>query len=485
MNIKDIANHFSVYIFSQDVDLGVSLKLSLIHSSFQAELFSNHEDLLSQAGHLPPHIVVLDISTSIVPVHELFQKILNISSEIKIIIVSPEEYLSDLSKYKEYNLIAAYSRDNQHVASYVQSACELQAEIFYRLFQNEQVYEELKLEKKAHADLTAVLIKERSASTVRPYQIRISEYRSCHSKEELFDVFYRYSSQQSWIYLKFIPSIQTFIAVSYHQVPEVWVEGLSYKVPVKDSQFLNQIFQGVLPESFSSYLCQKTGVDKIQFIPLLIKDQVEGLLISSQEISASSAEDFSLMSLVYTNMVYESQPRYMDIEDQLTGFYNHLFYKRVLEKEIDRSKRSFTPLSVVKVSIDKFIEIESTLGKAVADDIIKKVADLIKQTSRLPDYICRTNENEFSLVLVNCSKSGAVVRAERLRKELSLANYSQSGILITVSQGVSEYPTLASNADELNLLATKALSFISEKGSDKIAISKAPPAHKPDFVVDA
>lgn len=44
------------------------------------------------------------------------------------------------------------------------------------------------------------------------------------------------------------------------------------------------------------------------------------------------------MSLVYSNLVYELQPKFLDVEDSLTGFYNELFYKRILDKEIDGKK---------------------------------------------------------------------------------------------------------------------------------------------------
>ena len=190
------------------------------------------------------------------------------------------------------------------------------------------------------------------------------------------------------------------------------------------------------------------------------------------------------MSLVYANLVHESLPKFLDVEDSLTGFYNDLFYKRILDKEIDRSKRTFSPLSVIKIKIDKFLEIETSYGRSVADEIIKKVANQIRATSRLPDYICRTAENEFSLVLINCHRKGAALRAERLRQSLELEKFSKSGLQITVSQGISEYPTLTNTIQELNQSAFDAMKFISEKGGNKICIYKAQSDHRPDFSVN-
>ncbi len=484
MNIKDIASDFNVYVFSQDVNLGVQLKLDLQNRNYQVGLFSNHDEMLTQFAQTPSHLVLLDIASLIIPVHNMFERLLKISNEVRILILSPPSNLKDFESYANYNMYGIFCKNDEHVTSYVGNACDLITESLYRLYQNEHVLELYQSEKKEHESDLSTLEKERSSTKVRPYQTRIAEYKSCQSKEELLDVFYRHASLQSWIYLKFIPTIETFISVSNYQVPEHWAEGLSYKVPASNKGFMDQIFQGLLPESFERYLISKFAVKQIKFVPLIIKNQIEGLMISTQDITAESAEDFSLMSLVYTNMVYEAQPKHMEVEDQLTGFYNQLFYKHVLEKEIDRSKRTMSPLSVVKISIDKFIEMETVMGKLVVDDIIKKVAGLVKQTSRLPDYICRTSENEFSVLLVNCGRKGAVIRSERLRESLRRENYVMAGIRVSISQGISEYPTLAGDGPALDVSAENALRFIATQGGDKICLTKAQPEYQPDFAVN-
>ena len=121
---------------------------------------------------------------------------------------------------------------------------------------------------------------------------------------------------------------------------EAWVEGLSFKVPLDAAEFNHHILTGNFPESLIQYLKEKWDVPAIKIMPLTLKDTVEGILVSTQDISAEVAEDFSLMAIVYQLMALESQPLHLDVEDPLTGFYNQLFYKRILEKEIDRSKRT-------------------------------------------------------------------------------------------------------------------------------------------------
>ena len=382
------------------------------------------------------------------------------------------------------NVQSFYDRNLNVVSAQVLHAVDLICENLFRLYQNEQIFKLQQETEQKMLTMSEAVVLERRGPEVRPFQMRISEYKTTDSKEELLQKFFQQTPMQSWVFLKYIKSIQTYIAVSHQNMEASWVEGLSYKIPGDAAAFNHHILTGKFPESLIQYLMQKWDVPAIKIMPLTLKDSVEGILISTQDIGADVAEDFSLMTLVYQLMALESQPLHLDVEDSLTGFYNQLFYKRILEKEIDRSKRTLAPLSVVKIAIDSFNEIEASQGRAFTDEVIKKIAQVISQTSRLPDYACRTAENEFSLVLTNCNKKGAALRAERLRQILKSESFSRSGFVITVSQGISEYPTLTRASKSLDESAGKALGFIVSKGGDKICIFKAPADHQPDFQVN-
>lgn len=482
--IREKANDFLIYVFSQDANLGAECKLALSQARYDVYYFADPAELETRIRLAPCHLLVVDVESLILPVHKLIESVLQISNEVRFIFLTQEENQTKFQNFTQYNVNFVLSKADKVIAQTLVFAVDATCENLFRLYQNQQLYEKYLQEKSDKQNAQSILQTERQSPTVRPYQTRIALFKSAESKENLLDLFYQQTPEQGWLYLKFAQTIQTFICVSYVNVPESWTEGLSFKVPIKEKDFLNQLTIGVMPDSLFVYLTQKFGVERIKFLPLMLRENLDGILISTQDISAEVAEDFSLMSLIYTNLAYESQPKYLDVEDSLTGFYNELFYKRILDKEIDRSKRSLSPLSLIKVRIDRLIEIESSYGKPVADEIIKKVAEQIKVTSRLPDYVCRTGENEFSLVLINCHRKGAAIRAERLRKALSAESYTKSGLKISVSQGISEYPTLTSSLEELNSSALRALNFIAEKGGDKICIYKAHDQHRPDFTVE-
>lgn len=484
MKIKEVASDFTVFVLSQDADLGSRVKLALSQNQYDTYFFADLDEMVQRVQLSPPHVIIVDHEALLLELPVFFEKILSFSSEIKIVLLTKPENFTSLIDYKDFNLEAFFDRNAIAVSMQVTNSVNQICENLFRLYQNEQVFEAYQDTRKQFEQFKQQAGDQLSGPSVRPFQMRITDYKLAESKEELLQKFFSQTPTQSWVFLKYIKSIKTYIAVAHQNMEENWVEGLSFKIPAEETEFNEKIIVGEFPESLTQYLKDKWMISALKIMPLVLKDQVEGVFITPQDISASVAEDFSLMSLVYQLLSLEAQPQYLDVEDPLTGFYNQLFYKRILDKEIDRSKRTFAPVSVIKISIDTFREIEVSQGRAFCDEVVKKIAAIIQSTSRLPDYACRTSENEFSLLLINCNRKGAALRSERLRQVLKTESFSKSGFLITVSQGISEYPSLTDSAKSLDQSAMKALNFISSKGGDKICIYKAPVDHKPDFPVN-
>ncbi|MGZ3725377.1 MAG: GGDEF domain-containing protein [Pseudobdellovibrio sp.] len=484
MNIREFAPDFTVFVFSQDADLGSRVKYTVAELKYENYFFSDVEEMQRRIELSPPHVIIFDQAGLVGSLSEVFQNALKISSEIKFICLAEIEVLPELLSYKSYNLVQLFDRTNPVISEQVGLVVDQTCETLYRLYQNEQVFNLYRNEQNQLQSLQRETDSQKKGPEARPFQTRIAEYRSADSKEDLLQKFFKQTPNQSWAFLKFVKSINSYILVSSQQMPDEWVQGLSYKIPNSEKDFNDRMMIGEFSEGFLNYIKRKWSVDIVKVLPLVIKNEIEGLLITPQDISAEVAEDFSLVSLVYNIILSETQPKQFDVEDALTGMFNENFYKRILEKETDRSKRTFAPVSVVKVAIDSYKELEISQGRVFCDEIIKKVAEVIKKTSRLPDYTCRTAENEFSLILTNCNRKGAALRAERLRQTLKTESFSEAGILVTVSQGISEYPSLTKSADNLDESARKTLDFIVTKGGDKICIYKAPVDHKPDFQVN-
>jgi diguanylate cyclase (GGDEF)-like protein len=163
----------------------------------------------------------------------------------------------------------------------------------------------------------------------------------------------------------------------------------------------------------------------------------------------------------------------ISISDPLTGIYNHNYFYKRLEEEFGRASRYGMPLSVVMMDIDNFKEINDTLGHRVGDEVLKRIANLLKTSVRKSDLIARYGGEEFAAILTYTQKNGAAEEAERLRALISDLTFEDDGIdlNVTLSLGVAEYnPDNTANAGELVNRADKALYQAKNAGKNCVKI---------------
>ncbi len=336
MNIRDLASEFTVFVFSQDADLGSRVKYAVAELKYENYFFSDAEEMQRRIELSPPHVIVIDQAALVGSLSDVFQNALKISAEIKFICLAEPEVLPELVGYKSYNLVQMLERSSPVIGEQVGLVVDQTCEALYRLYQNEQVYNLYLGQQNQLQNLQNETEKQKQGPEARPFQTRIAEYKSADSKEDLLQKFFRQTPSQSWAFLKFVKSINSYILVSSQQMPEEWIQGLSYKIPNAEKDFNDKMILGEFSPGFINYIKRKWSVDIVKVLPLVVKNDVEGVLITPQDISAEVAEDFSLVSLVYNIIISETQPKQFDVEDALTGMFNEHFYKRILEKETDR-----------------------------------------------------------------------------------------------------------------------------------------------------
>jgi diguanylate cyclase (GGDEF)-like protein len=103
------------------------------------------------------------------------------------------------------------------------------------------------------------------------------------------------------------------------------------------------------------------------------------------------------------------------ITDPLTGCHNRRFLEQVMDRELQRHKRFKLPLSLLFIDIDRFKQINDTLGHEAGDRVLQYVSRFLKRHIREADYVFRWGGDEF-LVLITCegdeaSRKAAVLKA--------------------------------------------------------------------------
>lgn len=128
--------------------------------------------------------------------------------------------------------------------------------------------------------------------------------------------------------------------------------------------------------------------------------------------------------------------------DALTGLYNFRFFNETISLEMERTRRSAQPLSMIMVDIDHFKKFNDQWGHELGNHALVHVANLIKLAIRKLDYACRFGGEEFVILLPNTDLRQAVSVAERLCEMISttaLFVENVSPITITASLGVDQF----------------------------------------------
>jgi diguanylate cyclase (GGDEF)-like protein len=137
--------------------------------------------------------------------------------------------------------------------------------------------------------------------------------------------------------------------------------------------------------------------------------------------------------------------------DELTKVYNRRRLLDILAHEKIRCDRGAGPLSVCMVDIDRFKEVNDSLGHQAGDVMLQAFIRVAQQELRAIDFIGRYGGDEFLMVLTQTPLSGARECAERVRRQMELADGPGLGGhgRVTVSIGVAQYQAGESLEDTL------------------------------------
>ncbi|HUY90623.1 MAG TPA: diguanylate cyclase [Pirellulales bacterium] len=127
--------------------------------------------------------------------------------------------------------------------------------------------------------------------------------------------------------------------------------------------------------------------------------------------------------------------------DPLTGLWNRAAVLNILSQELGRSQRQGARLSVLLIDLDHFKRINDAYGHQIGDQVLRQVAQAMRESVRRYDSIGRYGGEEFLVVLPDCDESSAVSRAERLRLAVaSMTIETPAGrIRATASFGVAAF----------------------------------------------
>ncbi|MEA2447557.1 MAG: hypothetical protein QOK47_1194, partial [Actinomycetota bacterium] len=226
-------------------------------------------------------------------------------------------------------------------------------------------------------------------------------------------------------------------------------------------------------------------------LPLVARGHVKGALnLYRHELRRFDDEEFDLAkrfgdaaALALDNAEIRAALEHQAQTDALTGLYNHRFFHERLRSELARANRAHDSVAILMFDIDDFKKLNDVHGHATGDQVLVKIADVLRSTIRASDVACRVGGEEFALILPSCAAGDAFVLAHRFRDRLRISEFDPAGT-ITISVGIAQGPDHAANPRELVACAEAAMMTAKARGKDRAVLFDDAASERPKASTD-
>ncbi len=157
--------------------------------------------------------------------------------------------------------------------------------------------------------------------------------------------------------------------------------------------------------------------------------------------------------------------------DPLTQLYTRYFLHQNFPAIIEEAREKNAKLGILMLDIDNFKGINDTYGHLKGDEVLKKVAEVLRKSVRVQDIVVRYAGDEFLVILKEIDETKGKFIGERIVKEISKISITKK-VKITTSAGLAFYPQDAQTPQELIDKADKALYLSKEKGKNRLSLTQ-------------
>ncbi len=211
------------------------------------------------------------------------------------------------------------------------------------------------------------------------------------------------------------------------------------------------------------YLAKSSSV----IVPMISINKCIGVMLVGQNISNINTNIVNFfsnyMGMFIHNIQLQEQTNKFANTDTLTSLYNHRGFQEILAKELAKAKDTNTSLSVVMFDVNNISKINRELGHAKGDEVIKTIAEKIKQNIRANDSAGRYGGDEIAVIMPETNTKDAKYLAEYITYCLSCCFVDDVGP-IKVSVGISTFPECTMDQEKLLILAEQAMFISQAKG---------------------
>ncbi|MFN8076823.1 MAG: diguanylate cyclase [Kineosporiaceae bacterium] len=238
------------------------------------------------------------------------------------------------------------------------------------------------------------------------------------------------------------------------------------------------------PEGAAEADAVPEGLQAALALPLMKGDRVFGALAIAREDGAQDfdAETVSAIRVLSSqagtavaNVRQHEETRRQSVTDPLTGAGNFRHLSATLAREVERASRFGHPLAVLMLDLDKFKDVNDTMGHAFGDGVLREFARRLQECLREVDTVARYGGEEFCVIAPETDLAGARRVADRIVQVVRAEPFTvgRRSRPVTVSVGVAVFPDHGTGAAELMGAADVALYAAKRTGRDRWVVAGA------------
>ncbi len=225
---------------------------------------------------------------------------------------------------------------------------------------------------------------------------------------------------------------------------------------------------GILPNS-KSVLCIPITYGETLLGVLNIESLRENAFAQQEVLILRTLAD--LLATALHNAFIFQRLQQQSITDGLTGIKTRRFFLEALQSEWKRASRSGRPFSVVLVDLDKFKDVNDTLGHLEGDLVLARVGRLLEQKCRQSNVVARYGGDEFVILMPETGIEPAQILSERLRLWIA-TDPMLNERHVTGSFGVASFPLHGTTAEDIVRVADAGMYVSKHAGGNRVSTAE-------------
>ena len=240
---------------------------------------------------------------------------------------------------------------------------------------------------------------------------------------------------------------------------------------VKDAKNSMSEYGGSLTK-ISKNIGSEKNATKIQDMVAQMMSETQKILERNADLEHELDRSTQVMNILQKDL---ENVRKEALTDSLTNVSNRKALDNAFERYIEESNKRNKPFSFLMIDIDNFKDFNDNFGHQVGDQVLRLVAQTLKEGIRGADFVCRYGGEEFAIILPDTLLNAGVAVGNNLRKTVAMkdiVNKSTGKVLaqITLSVGVAEHDK-GESMENIIRRADEALYAAKNNGRNQVASS--------------